>query len=228
MKTGGDVHVVRRQGDGIACELTGPPHPSRTGHLKLPFMVTIRGADSAVLEIGRDRHALKLGVYSEWVAVRFRVSRTSSVQGLCRFLLLGTAPEFELYVTPIQIDPERPAMPIGYPAVYPIYLARRQGPFATLGLAEDTWGLSEEVLSDADFSRQCADIDREREAMLFDGLDKVSRGLCVCVFDSPDRMQHMFWRYHDPAHPARPAAFRRRSPRRSRICTCGWTSWWVG
>jgi predicted AlkP superfamily phosphohydrolase/phosphomutase len=49
------------------------------------------------------------------------------------------------------------------------------------------------------------DIDRERETMFFDALEKVPQGLCVCVFDGTDRMQHMFWRYHDKEHPARPA-----------------------
>jgi predicted AlkP superfamily phosphohydrolase/phosphomutase len=119
--------------------------------------------------------------------------------------LLATQPEFELYVTPVNIDPENPAMVIGYPAVYPIYLAKRQGPFATLGLAEDTWGLSEEVLSDEHFLTQCLDIEAERKSMFFDGLDKVPQGLCACVFDGSDRLQHMFWRYLDPHHPARPA-----------------------
>ena len=95
-------------------------------------------------------------------------------------------------------------MPVGYPAVYPLYLVKRQGPFATLGLAEDTWGLSEQVLGDDHFLQQCLDFDREREAMFFDGLDKVQRGVCVCVFDGTDRMQHMFWRYLDEDHPARP------------------------
>src|SRR5262249_34255352 len=33
----------------------------------------------------------------------------------------------------------------------------------------------------------------------------VPQGLCVCVFDGTDRMQHMFWRYLDEQHPARPA-----------------------
>ena len=60
-----------------------------------------------------------------------------------------------------------------------VYLAKRQGPFATLGLAEDTWALNEHVLNDEHFIQQCLDIDREREAMFFDGLDKVPRGLCV-------------------------------------------------
>jgi predicted AlkP superfamily phosphohydrolase/phosphomutase len=34
-------------------------------------------------------------------------------------------------------------------------------------------------------------------------LEKVSSGVCVCVFDGTDRMQHMFWRYLDGEHPAR-------------------------
>lgn len=123
---------------------------------------------------------------------------------MCRFLLLATEPEFSLYVTPINIDPEKPAMAIGYPKVYPIYLSKRQGPYATLGLAEDTWGLSEQVLDDEHFLQQCIDIDLERETMFFDSLEQVPEGLSVCVFDGTDRMQHMFWRYHDQEHPARP------------------------
>src|SRR5262249_41375174 len=84
-----------------------------------------------------------------------------------------------------------------------LYLAKRQGPYATLGLAEDTWAVNEHVLGDQGFLQQCLDADREREAMFFDSLDKVRRGLCVVVFDGPDRLQHMFWRDIDPTHPAR-------------------------
>ena len=40
--------------------------------------------------------------------------------------------------------------------------------------------------------------------MFFDCLDKVERGLCVCVFDGTDRLQHTFWRDTDDSHPARP------------------------
>ncbi len=97
------------------------------------------------------------------------------VSGLCKFLLLSTAPEFGLYVTPINIDPEHPAMPVGYPSVYSVYLAKKQGPFATLGLAEDTWALNEHVINDDQFIEQCLDMDREREEMFFDAIDKVPR-----------------------------------------------------
>ncbi|HUY87395.1 MAG TPA: alkaline phosphatase family protein [Pirellulales bacterium] len=206
-KTGGEVHYVQRQGNLVACDLLGPPHPKDPdrGPLKLPFTVTITGGSTATLKIGGAKYKLEQGEYTDWITVRFKAGWGASIHGVCRFMLLGTSPEFNLYVTPINIDPENPAMAIGYPAVYPIYLAKRQGKYATLGLAEDTWGLSEQVLEDAHFVAQCTDIDRERETMFFDGLDKVRQGLCVCVFDGTDRMQHMFWRYLDPSHPARPA-----------------------
>ena len=159
---------------------------------------------AAILRIGGAKYDLVPEQYTDWVQVRFRVVPGMNVYGVCKFLLLRTSPEFELYVTPVNIDPENPAMPIGYPAVYPVYLAKRQGAYATLGLAEDTWALNEHVLRDEHFLRQCVDFDREREAMFFDSLDKVRQGVCVCVFDGTDRMQHMFWRYLDEQHPARP------------------------
>ncbi len=205
-KTGGEVHVVVRAGDTIQADLIGPPHPLRSdlGPLKVPFTVTVKEPGRALLKIGGTKLELRTDQYTDWVQVGFRIAPGMKVHGVCKFLLLGTEPEFELYATPVNIDPEYPAMPVGYPAVYPTYLAKRQGPFATLGLAEDTWGLNEHVLGDDHFLQQCLDFDREREAMFFDGLDKVKQGVCVCVFDGSDRMQHMFWRYHDADHPARP------------------------
>ena len=38
--------------------------------------------------------------------------------------------------------------------------------------------------------------------MLFDALEKTKHGLCACVFDTTDRVQHMFWRYLEEDHPA--------------------------
>jgi len=205
-KTGGEFHAVAREGNVVRAQLIGPPHPDEAdqGHLKLPFVVTIQGDGRAALKIGGAKYDLVEGEYTDWVQVRFRAAPGVNVYGVCKFLLLRTTPDFELYVTPINIDPEHPAMPLGYPWVYPVYLAKQQGAYATLGLAEDTWALNEQVLSDDQFLKQCLDFDREREAMFFDGLDKVKRGVCVCVFDGSDRMQHMFWRYHDEDHPARP------------------------
>jgi predicted AlkP superfamily phosphohydrolase/phosphomutase len=203
-RTGGEVHRVRRIGNMVRAELVGPENPLHTDRrvLKTPFVVTLT-RDGAVLKIDGTRHVLRKNQYTDWVRVRFRAAPGFSVSGLCRFLLLGTEPDFGLYVTPINIDSESPVMPISAPFIYARYLTKRQGPFATLGLAEDTWAVNEHVLGDEHFLQQCLDADREREAMFFDSLDKVPRGLCVVVFDGTDRLQHMFWRDIDPTHPAR-------------------------
>ena len=203
-KIGGEVHRVTREGNTVRAELIGPDNPLRTdiAPLKLPFVVTIKDDSRALLKIGGERYELRAGQYSEWIKVAFRAAPGIKIHGLCKFLFQGAAGEFSLYVTPINIDPERPALPVSYPSVYSVYLANRQGSFGTLGLAEDTWALNEHVLNDEQFIQQSLDLDREREAMFFDSLDKVPRGLCVCVFDGTDRLQHTFWRDIDPQHPA--------------------------
>ncbi|MCH2111349.1 MAG: alkaline phosphatase family protein, partial [Planctomycetes bacterium] len=103
---------------------------------------------------------------------------------------------------PIQIDPANPAMPISHPTVYSIYLAKKLGPFATLGLAEDTWALNERVIDEEAFWKQALNIWEERRKQLFDSLKSTKKGSVVCVFDGTDRVSHMFHRYLDPEHPA--------------------------
>jgi hypothetical protein len=112
---------------------------------------------------------------------------------------------FELYSTAVQIDPSKPLMPISHPRVYSIYLAKQQGRSATLGLAEDTWSLSERLMTEEAFLDAAYDIDQERQQMFFDALERVKHGMIACVFDAPDRIQHMFWRFGDESHPARGA-----------------------
>ncbi len=203
-RIGGEVRRVSRQGDTVRARLVGPENPFRDDNrvLEAPFTVTL-AKGRAVLRIDGATVELPPDEYTDWVRVRFRAAPGFSVSGACKFLLLEGGEEFGLYVTPINIDPENPALPLSAPFVFARYLTRRQGRFFTLGLAEDTWALNEQVLDDRHFLQQCLDADREREAMFFDSLDKVPRGLCVAVFDGPDRLQHMFWRDTDPTHPAR-------------------------
>ncbi len=107
-----------------------------------------------------------------------------------------------MYVTPINIDPAAPVLPISYPRIFSIFLARLIGRFSTLGLAEDTWALNEGVLDEAAFLEQAWQNHEEREAMFFQMLKRTKRGVVTCVFDGSDRIQHMFMRYLDDGHPA--------------------------
>jgi predicted AlkP superfamily phosphohydrolase/phosphomutase len=203
-QTGGETFYVTREGNTVNAELVGPENPFRKDNcmLKIPFIASIRDNESVDIRVNGKTFMLKKGEYSEWIKVFFKAVPGIKVRGICKFLLLSAAPEFELYVTPINIDPEKPVMPISYPTIYSTYFAKLQGPFATLGLAEDTWALNEKILSDDGFLEQCIQFDAEREKMFLDSLDKVRHGLCVCVFDGADRIQHSFWRYIDEEHPA--------------------------
>ena len=202
--TGGERYCVTKNNNIIEAELVGPESPllKIKTNLKCPFKVTITDDSSAELSINGSRYTLRKNEYSDWVKVQFKAGLGVKVFGICRFLLSSTAPQFQLYVTPIHIDPEKPAMPISSPAIYSVYLSKKQGAFATLGLPEDSWALNENILTDDAFIKQCIDIDNEREKMFFDSLDKVRTGLCVCVFDTIDRIQHAFWRHLDDEHPA--------------------------
>jgi predicted AlkP superfamily phosphohydrolase/phosphomutase len=104
-----------------------------------------------------------------------------------------------LYVTPVEIDPENPALPISHPAHYAVYLAKLLGSFATLGMAEDTWALNEGAIDEDSFLKQAKLIQAERETMFFSALDRTKRGVAACVFDTTDRVQHMFYRHLDAA-----------------------------
>ena len=198
--TGGERFYVKKNGRTIKADLVGPENPFREDHsvLRNPFAVTVNGdSQRAVVRINGKKYTLVKGEYSDWIPVVFKAGLLTRIYGICRFLLLSVEPEFELYVSPINIDPEKPAMPISYPRVYSTYLAKQQGRFATLGLAEDTWALNEGILTDKAFVEQSVSMDMEREEMFFDALAKLKRGVCVCVFDGTDRIQHTFWRYHD-------------------------------
>ena len=186
------------------CFIPGPEDPLGSGKdLRAEF--TVRpNSDGAKAEIKLDSESfmLKVGEYSEWVPVKFKAGLGFSARGICRFYLKQLSPEVEVYVTPVNIDPARPDLPISHPVTYSIYLAKLFGPYATLGLAEDTWALNEEVLDDKAFLAQCYGNHEDRERMFFDALEKTPQGLCACVFDTTDRVQHMFWRYLEDGHPA--------------------------
>ena len=207
---GGDVLRVGRQGDAVRCPITGPPDPSSpTGEpMRIPMRVDVLEENARLrLTIGAKggQQVYELGVreYSPWITLEFRArAGRAKASGIARFYCMGTGPEFGLYMTPIQIDPSNPAMPIAYPTVYSIYLAKKLGPFATLGLAEDTWALNERVIDEEAFWKQALAIWEERRLQLFDALKTTPKGSVVCVFDGTDRVSHMFHRYLDADHPA--------------------------
>ena len=137
---------------------------------------------------------LRRGEYTPWIRLNFGTAIHTGVAGIVRFLLTSTSPDVSLYMSPINIDPEKPALPVSQPAYYAAYLANLIGPFATTGMAEDTWALNEHVIDSDAFLKQAWDIFEERESMFLSALENTRRGVVACVFDTSDRIQHMFYR----------------------------------
>jgi hypothetical protein len=76
------------------------------------------------------------GTMSDWIGLRFHMAPGVNVRGLVRLLVTELGEHFSLYMSPINLDPDRPAMPISHPPFYATYLSKRIGPYSTLGLAE--------------------------------------------------------------------------------------------
>jgi len=191
----GNQFLLSRDGERYTGEIEGPRDSilEGGGPLKIPFVVMISGQGRAVLEIGGDRVDLAPGEYTRWITLTFHASLGIKVRGVARFLLTETEPAVSLYMTPINIDPESPALPISHPSYYATYLAKLLGVYSTLGMAEDTWALNEHAIGEDAFLRQAYLTYDERQAMFFSALDRTRRGVVACVFDTTDRVQHMFY-----------------------------------
>jgi len=193
---GGNRFLLSREGNRCKGEIEGPQDymVEGAGALKIPFTLTLNGK-GATLEIDDERYDLREGEYTEWITLKFRAALNIKVPGVVRFRLTESSPEPSLYMTPINIDPESPALPISHPSYYATYLAKLLGAYATLGMAEDTWALNEKAIDETAFLDQAYLIYGEREAMFLSALDRTRRGVVACVFDTTDRVQHMFFRH---------------------------------
>lgn len=203
--TGGIFHHFETSNGLYLGFVEGPDNPAANGsgssRARVSFSLTPVSDQSMRLSIGDEAIDLKVGELSKWVAISFQVGK-SKVPGIVRFCLRRAGNDCALYVSPVNVNPEQPILPISFPKVFSTWLAKKQGLFGTLGLLEDTWGRNEQALDDALFLRQSYDTHAEREEMFFSVLKRTRKGLCVCVFDASDRIQHMFWRYLDDAHPS--------------------------
>mgnify|MGYP006287001491 CR=1 FL=1 len=191
--------------DSYRSVLKGPENSFRAGTppMELPLEIDVdRPAGRATVALNGHRVELTPGELSDWVQLKFKAAPGMNVYGNTRMMITELDDEVSLYLSPINIDGEQPAMPISHPSYYSAYLGKKVGTYATLGLAEDTWALNEKVTDDTTFWTQTQDIDDERERMLNTALDTLRTGALVTVFDATDRVNHMYWRYTEEGHPA--------------------------
>jgi predicted AlkP superfamily phosphohydrolase/phosphomutase len=204
-REGGVVIPVEVRDGRVRTYISGPENSllKKAEEIKLPMELQIDKAKGQVrVEVSGERFRLKVGEFSPWTRITFKPGLGMKVKAVAKFLVSSIEPHFEMYLTPLNIDPEKPALPISHPFIYSVYLSKLLGSFITLGEANDTWALNEGALKEAAFLELTYSNHKEWEAMFFNALEKTKRGAVICVFETTDSIQHMFWRYLDKSHPA--------------------------
>lgn len=202
----GGINIPVDITDGkMRTHISGPKNNllKKEEELRLPLTVTIdKDKNGAELEVSGQKFKLQKNAFSDWIRLTFRPGLGMKIRAICRFYIAQIHPHFEMYLTPLNIDPEKPALPISHPFIYSVYLAKLRGSFITLGEANDTWALNEGALDEEAFLELTYSNHKEWEDLLFNAINKTRKGLVTCVFETTDSIQHMFWRYLDRAHPA--------------------------
>jgi predicted AlkP superfamily phosphohydrolase/phosphomutase len=207
--SGGIVKAVKVRNGTVQSVLEGPDNP----FLKKPEKVTAdfsafvdRDNRHVKLVVGSEERLLAVGEWSDWVPVRFPLAPSQSLGGEVRFYLKALDPFFELYTSPVNIDPMDPAMPVSHPAEYAAELAQATGRFYTQGMPEDTKAFKTDVLTDAEFLAQARIAGDENRQQYKYVLDRFDGGLLFYYFGNVDQVSHMMWRARDPEHPKYNAA----------------------
>ena len=193
-------------GDHFPSRVIGPRNPrvSPPADTTADIRVEVdRAAGTLTIRTGGTPAAVELrpGQWSEWVRVKFKLSMLQSLPGMVRFYVRQLVPHVEFYASPVNFDPAAPVFPVTYPGEYGKTLSEAIGLFSTLGMAEDHTGLNNGRFDEAAYLAQCELVLAEREKMTLFELARFEEGLFFVVFDTPDRVAHMFWRFRDPQHP---------------------------
>lgn len=197
--------AARPDGDRVRTQLIGPRHPKTGEDMRVDVTVEIdRAAGRITIRSDGQPKALEVrqGQWSDWLKVKFKTGLLQAVHGMVRFHLVSLAPEFALYASPVNFDPHAPMFPISAPWDYADELERQVGSYYTTGMVEDHTGLTNGRFGEAAYLDQCSQVMRERERMMTYELERFREGLFFCLFDTPDRLQHMLWRFREAAHPA--------------------------
>ncbi|MHC4479696.1 MAG: alkaline phosphatase family protein [Planctomycetota bacterium] len=160
--------------------------------------LTMRRTEEGIaLEVAGQSVALAPGEWSKWVPVSFSVGALKRAGGMVKFHLASRDPALRLYMTPVEQDPRYPPFAISAPAGYAAELAEEIGLYHTLGMPEDTKGFDQGAIGADAFQHQCNEITRERLAMFWHEFARFEGGVFAFVFDTSDRIQHMFWRENE-------------------------------
>ena len=223
--SGGEIYEVSVKSNRVDAQLNGPVNtfrrfPSKQSleliekgravpveyenpKMTQDFVVYLdRKAGAAKCVVGDQEFILREKEWSDWVHVEFEaIPHLIKVSSAGRFYLKQLSPKFELYVSPLQIDPEDPVMPISHPADWSKQLCAELGRFYTHNIPEDTQAFNHGVLTAHEFWDQMIFAYEERSRALDYLLKHQDEDFLFVYFGTVDQGSHMLWHFMDREHP---------------------------
>jgi predicted AlkP superfamily phosphohydrolase/phosphomutase len=181
--------------------LESPPNPLRKDHATTAALIELEVDPTnnvALVKSGDQAEIVRQGEWSGWLTAEFTlIPHISAVRGIVRVYAKQLHPALEIYVSPINLDPSAPALPISTPAHWSAEIASELGPFSTLGIPEDTSALRQEVLSLTEFQEQSQFVFEEEAKLLDYSLRHFDGGFLFFYFSSIDQNSHILWGKHE-------------------------------
>lgn len=192
-KHGRIVHIIPKN-SVVKTEIYGPRYLGWKGMKEATIPITIeRTSEGLTITLPDEKLQLKNGEWSPHVIIRFSTGLMGKVSAVTRIVCIESEPFPSVFVLPMQINPVDTTLPLSSPRTFAKGLWDKIGPYLTLGMPEDTNGLKDGLISENVFINLCNDVFVERERMLDTTFEDFDNGIFACVFDTLDRIQHMFW-----------------------------------
>lgn len=191
------VSILKKgSGNGYTGLLPGPMRRVKGGAepATLELIIEKTGARSVRVKLGKHTLDLTEGQWSPIIEVSFKMGFLFSMKAITQVILTQTQPDLQVYVSPLQIHPLSSPWHYAAPRSFVKKTWNECGPFLTLGWPQDTTALEDGFIGDEAFLDLCESIDRVRERVLMYHLDHFQEGVLATVFDTLDRVQHMFSR----------------------------------
>jgi predicted AlkP superfamily phosphohydrolase/phosphomutase len=199
---GGKIANVKIENGRTSLHVEGPPNSLRKDHAITAADMTVHvdpTENVARFDLDDQQFILRQGEWSDWVRAKFKLlPGVKSTGGILRLYLQQVHPYLRIYVSPVNIDPADPALPISTPATYSRKLAESLGPFYTQGIAEETSAFRAGLFSKEEFLTQSKKVLADSLRMFHYELDRYQDGLLFYYFSSVDQNAHMLWGKYEP------------------------------
>ena len=199
--SGGRIVKVRPQDGRVLIPIAGPSNTLRKDHAPtfVEMVVDIDPQEPAArFHIGDKLFILNRGEWSGWIHAEFPlIPALKSAHGMFRVYAKQYHPVLQLYVSPVNLDPAAPELPLSTPDSYSRQMAEAIGPFYTQGIAEDTAVYRAGFFDLQEYLQQSRLVAEEQFAQLRLALGEFKTGLLFFYFSTLDQNSHMLWGKHE-------------------------------